>query len=310
MLKIIEYYKSLSFENKTIFTVRFSIIFNLLLAISKILLSFSFGIFFLVAGIVNVFVMLSKIECYLGERNFRNKTFEYRNRLISIFLLLAGLEYAIYMGRMIFTDVEIMKYDIILGIAVACVSFIELAISIKGCFNAYGKGHYYRNIKLISLCSALTSIVLTQVAITSFATQSDTRLLNGLFGVVVGIIIILISCYIFIAPRISIIDKEHNVYVSDSSDIDYMEIELTHSAFYGNYVYVGNRVGNKIDGYITKMKSPLFTWNIYVNIIIILLSEILIFPYAIGALVFHFKSIKIIDKLDFEMERLGFKKEI
>ena len=155
----------------------------------------------------------------------------------------------------------------------------------------------------------MTSIVLTQVAITSFATQADTRVLNGLFGMVVGIIIILISCYIFIAPKISLIDREHNVYISeDFNDIEYIEIELTHSMFYGNYVYVGNRVRNIIDGYIIKMKSPLFSWNMYVNILVILLSEILIFPYAIGALVFHFKSIKIIDKLDQEMNRLGFKR--
>lgn len=311
MLKIVEYYKSLSFEKKTIFTVRFSILFNLLLAISKILLSFNFGIFFLVAGIVNVFIMLAKLECYLGEKKYKNKTFQYRNKRIGIFLIIAGLEYAIYMCRMVLTDIDIMRYDIILGICVACVSFIELAIAIKGCFDVYGKGHYYRNIKLISLCSALTSIVLTQVAITSFAARTNTRLLNGLFGMGVGIIIILISCYIFIAPKISIIDREHNIYISNGvNEVSRIEIKLTQSMLYGNYVYIGTRIGNKIEGNIIKMKSPLFSWKIHVNILVILLSEILIFPYAIGALIFHFKSIKIIDKLDLEMEKLGFKKKI
>ena len=166
-----------------------------------------FGIFFLVAGFVNIFVMLSKLECYLGERDYRSVAFERRNRRIGIFLLLSGIIYVVYMSRLLLTDVYIFEYDMILGICVALVSFVELTFAIKGCFNAYGKGHYYRNIKLISLCSALTAIVLTQIAITSFATKVDTRLLNGLFGLVVGIVIVLISCYIFVAPRISLIGK-------------------------------------------------------------------------------------------------------
>ena len=306
-MKILKHYKSLSFEEKTIFNVRISILMNLLLAVAKMVLSVSFGIFFLVSGLVNAFLMFSKMECYLGERSYKNIPFEKRNIKIALFLLLSGIIYVIYMSRLLLTDVYIFKYDIILGICVALVSFVELAFAIKGCFNAYGKGHYYRNIKLISLCSALTAIVLTQIAITSFATSVDTRLLNGLFGLFVGIVIVLISCYIFVAPRISLIGKEHNVYVFQDSnnELEYIEIELTHSMFYGNYVYIGKRIANTIDGYITKMKSPLFSHNIYVNIILILLSEILIFPYAIGALIFHFKCRNIILKLDEEMERLG-----
>lgn len=312
MLKIVDHYRSLSFEEKTIFTTRISILINATLAIGKFLLSFFFGVFFLVAAIVNVCIMASKLECYLGERYPHKKTFEYRNKMIGVFLLFAGLQYAIYMGRMIFTDVEVMKYDMILGISVACVSFVELAIAIKGCFNSFGKGHYYRNIKLISLCSALTAIVLTEVALTSFAAETDTRLLDGLFGMIVGAIIVLISIYIFIAPRVSIVDREHNVYKLkegfDKIEDEEIKIQLTHSKFYGDYTYVGKVDGNMIDGHIIKGRSPIFDWNIYVKILIIVLSEILIFGYAFGALVFHFKCRKIIDDLDAIMLEKGYEK--
>ena len=312
MTQLISYYRGLSFQQKTIFTTRFSILINLLLGIGKFILSFFLGIFFLVAAIVNFFIMLTKLECYLGIKYPNKKSFEYRNKCVGIFLLIAGLEYAIYMGRMIFTNVRIMEYDMILGIVIACVAFVELAIAIKGCFNSLGKGHYYRNIKLTSLCSALTAIVLTEVALTSFASEIDLRIINGLVGMIVGVVIVLISLYVFIAPKISVIDKEYNVYKLKESYkpiIDkQIKIELTKSKFYRNYVYLGNVEGIKVVGNIIQTKSPIWSWNIYLLCLVILLSEILIFPYAIGALVFHFKSRNVIVNLDNEMLERGYEK--
>ncbi len=226
--------------------------------------------------------------------------------------MLAGLEYAIYMGRMIFTDVSIMDYDMILGISIACVSFVELVIAIKGCFKSYGKGHYYQNIKLTSLCSALTAIVLTEVALTSFASENDLRVVNGVVGMIVGIIMMLISGYIFIAPRISIVDREHNVYKlkanSEHIKDEEIMIKLTNSKFYRNYVYVGKVDGEIINGYITQEKSPIWGWNVYWLVLVVLLSEILIFPYAIGALVFNFKCRNIICELDEKMLNIDYVK--
>lgn len=256
--------------------------------------------------------MLTKLECYLGVKYPSKKTFDYRNKCIGIFLFIAGLEYSIYMGRMIFTDVAIMDYDMILGIIIACVAFIELAIAIKGCFKSLGKGHYYRNIKLTSLCSALTAIVLTEVALTSFASEVDLRMINGIVGMIVGIVIILISIYVLIAPRISIVDKEHNVYRLEKNSFpikdEEIEIKLTNSKFYRDYVYIGRVDGDTIDGHIVQGKIPIWSWNIYLVIFLCILSEILIFPYALGALIYHFKCRNVINKLDSEMLEKGYKK--
>ena len=312
MLKIINQYRGLSFEDKTIFTTKLSILLNFVLGVGKAILSIFFGIFFLVAAIVNFFIMLTKLECYLGVKYPQKKSFDYRNKCVGAFLLIAGLEYAIYMARMIFTDVAIMDYDMILGIIIACVAFVELAIAIKGCFNSLGKGHYYRNIKLTSLCSALTAIVLTEVALTSFASENDLRVINGIVGMIVGIIIVLIAIYVFIAPRVSIVDKEHNVYKlkedSDPIKDEEIKIQLTNSKFYRDYVYVGRVNGNIVDGHIIQGKSPIWSWNIYLLILVIVLSEILIFPYAVGALVFHFKCRNIIKDLDNKMLEKGYEK--
>ena len=212
MVEFVNKYRSLSFEEKTLFGAKFSIIFNAIMAAGKSLLSIFYGVFFLVSGIVNVFTMISKLECYAGVKYPQKSNFNHRNTMIGLFLLFAGVQYAIYMGRMIFSDVKVMEYGMILGICIACVSFVELGIAIKGCFNSFGKGHYYRNIKLINLCSALTAIVLTEVALTSFASEVDTRVMNGIFGLIVGAIIVLIAVFIFVAPEVSILDREHNIY--------------------------------------------------------------------------------------------------
>lgn len=163
---------------------------------------------------------------------------------------------------------------------IAFMSFLEFGIAIKGCFTAYGKGHYYRNIKLISLCSAMTAIALTELAIMSFSSKEAHNELDGLLGIIVGIIMILIGIYIFFAPRISIVDRKHNSYKAmDASQFTCEEftIQLTHSKLYGNYVYHAKLEDEIIDGVIHKEKSPIFNWPIWIKIGIIILSEILIF---------------------------------
>ena len=308
MIKIINKYRALSFEEKTIFSTTFSMIFNGIMAIGKILLSFFFGVFFLVSGVLNIFMLMAKAECYLGVKSPEKKTFEYRNFMTGMFLVLAGLQYAVYMGRMLYANIELMEYDMILGIIIATVSFVEIGIAIIGCFKVNGKGHYYRNIKIINLCSAMTAIVLTEVALMSFASETDSRVMNGIFGLVVGAIIVLMGLFVFVAHKISIVDREHNVYkIKDvnSFDTEEVNIRLTHSKFYADYVYHGIRIGDTIDGHIVRLKSPILKWNIYINVLVIVLSEILIFPYAVGAFVFYVKNRNLIKVLDEKMAELG-----
>lgn len=307
MNKIISKYKNMDFKSRTIFFTKFSCIFNLILAIGKIVLSIFQGIFFLVAGIVNIFIMLAKLECFYGIKKPLDKPFSDRNNVIGLFLLLAGLEYVIYMTRLIFVDTNEMQYDMILGIIIALVSFIELGVAINGCFKAYGKGHFYRNIKLINLCSAFTAIVLTEIALTASSGTGNFNFINGIVGMIVGVIIIFIAIFIFFAPSLSIVDKEHRIYklkencVSMFND-ESIEIQLTNSKYHRNYYFLGYKNNDVIDGHIIQKKSPILSWNIWVLIIVFTLSEILIFPFGVSAFIFYIKSHKIIKEIDLFME--------
>lgn len=311
-MKLIDKYKSMSYKERCIFTVKFSITLNSILALGKFGLAiYKLDVFFFVAGVVNILLMLAKVHCYSGIK-LNKVSDESTNLLVALFLGLAGMQYTVYMSRLIFNDVPLSDYGPVISVLIAFVAFLELGIAIYGCFKASGKGHFFKNVKLINFCSALTAIVLTEVALMTFATtEENLELLSGLFGVVVGIIIFLIAVYVLIRPKISILGKERNVYEYINGDFkqEKISIKLTNSKFYADYYYEGNIQDKICDGSIIKGKNPIKTWNIWILVLVITLSEILIFPYAVGALIRHFKEYKMLEDLDSKMKELGFERK-
>ena len=71
MKKLIKKYLTLPFEEKTLFNTLFSIIFNGFMAIVKILMGCftSMYLFALASGGMNIFLMFSKIQVYLGLKH-------------------------------------------------------------------------------------------------------------------------------------------------------------------------------------------------------------------------------------------------
>ncbi len=314
MKALIDKYRNFSFEERTLFTTKFSIALHALLALGKFIIAGFYGVFFFVAGCVNVFLMLAKLECYLGVKS-EKRSFETRNKLIAGFLLAASLVYIVYMARFVLWDARPINYSEFLGINIAFISFIELGFAIKGLFNSFGKGHYYRNIKIINFASGLTAIVLTEVAIMSFASQNDTRLISGWSGIGAGIVILLLAIFIYYAPRTSIIDREHNVYQKVEADklnlpiVDNrLSLTMVKGYWYGSYIYEAIYANDIIDGHIYKTKTKLWSLPLWLKIILIIFSEILIFVYAFGAIIFYFRSIFVIEKLDALMKANGFEK--
>lgn len=307
MKKWILKYANLSFEEKIVFSTKFSIFLNLLTALFKILLSIFEGFFLLISGILNIIFLLSKFECYNGIKKPLDKTFKNRNFKTGMLLVASGIIYAIYMLRLLIVDNSSDDYGMIISIAIAFVSFTEMIIAIIGCFKVKKSGHYYRNIKIINLATAFTAIVLTEVALMNFASDSDSSFINAMFGLIVGGIIILLGVFIIIAPIFSIIDKEKNIYKAVSKvEKKHIIVHLTNSKIYSNYYYEANINNNIVIGYIKKTESPIKKWNIFIKIIVIILSEILIFIYGIGALISYFKNKNIVKKLDYIMEEKGF----
>ncbi len=303
MIELIKKYRDLSLEVRSRYFALFSLISNAVLATFKIILSVYKGVFFLVSGLINVIVIVSKLMCYQGLKDESDEQFKKRNIVTGIFIILMGIQYGIYMSRMIFTNIVVMNYGMRLGIIIACVSFVEMGIAIRGLFKGKGRNRYFHNLKVINFCSAMTAMVLTAIAITSFASEDDPRIFNGILGLVVSTIIVFIGVYVLIIPRYSIVGKEVQLFIGVGEQE--VLIPLTSSKIYGNYYYQGKKEGEILKGYIYQDRSPIYKWNIVIKIIVIVLSEILIFPYMLGALINSFKGNYIIKKLNKKMKLYG-----
>ena len=301
--------RSLSFEKKTLVMSGLSMGLQVIFALGKFILSFYKGAFFFVAGIVTVFAILAKLETCLGIMFPTRRTLEFRNNTTSLFVCLMGIVYSVYMSRLLYTDLEIRSYGTFVGVAIILISILEFIFAIYGCFRAYGKGHYFRNAKLIDLCLAITALVLTEIAITSFIETNATRILDGIFGVVGGVLIVIIGIYMYGAPKLTIEEHKYNIYIVPFNKLrqyDRIKVQLSESKIYGNYVYEALVIGDQIEGVIKKEKSPITKYSFIVRFLLTIIIIAFVVPYALGSLFFHLQGPRIVKKLDNYMVSKGY----
>lgn len=124
-------------------------------------------------------------------------------------LFITSIVYIIYTVRM-FVGEKSMNYSMNIALAIACVTFTEIVVAIRGIVKTRkNKKPIMEAIKLVNLASALISLVLTQTAIMSFSHEGDASFYNGLSGLIFGSIAALIGIYMVIRAGITI--KKHNL---------------------------------------------------------------------------------------------------
>ena len=157
----------------------------------------------------------------------------------------------------------------------------------------------------------MTAIIWTEVALLSFAYEGNSNVLCGVSGAVVGLVIFCIGIYIIFSTKFSIQDRTHNTFIlaDDSKHYDNganLELVLLKSKVYGDYVYKAKFDDGEFDGDIERGEGLLGRLNLPAKIIVIILSEILLVVYAIGALVYLFRSMTVMQRLNKHMKELGF----
>ena len=315
-MSVIEFFTKDGFTKRTKIFAFISLFINLFLGIGKFVGAFLFHNYFLfAAALFNIFILLSKGECLLGLVSKR-RSFKIRNFLIFIFVLTAGIIYLVYSLRLVIhEDYKTYKFTTDLAVLIVIVSFVELIVATVGLFRVTKYGHFYRDIKIINFISALTAIVLGEAAFASFATGTRiTQLNNGIFGMIVGIITIILSIYIFFAPVLSIIDREHNVYKMIDKDkakiyfneSNILELPLSFSTIFRRYIFIAYLKDGIVDGHIQLTKNIYQRANPYVKIILIIFLPIYILPIIILRIVYLFRTINIPKKLDKTMVAHGF----
>ncbi len=314
MKKLIGKIRSLSYEERLVYTTAVTMTVTVLISAGKILIGLFSDFILVVVGIFGVLLFAAKLQCILGAKKTMGN-FKLRNALIALFLLSAGLIYIFYMGRLLFFDVANEEYGQFQAVATATISFFEMGLAIYGLVKTKNKGHYFRDIKIVNFVSGMTAIMTAQIALTSF-TGANANFYSGLLGVGIGIVTILLAIYVYFTPRISIVDREHNVFLLKEPEENALvdmngktaEIVLCKSKIYSACVYRATITGTVVNGHIVKLKSGLRQINPFAKTVLIVLSEILVFAWLVGYAAYFFRALDLPGKLESMMAENGFEK--
>jgi cbb3-type cytochrome oxidase subunit 3 len=316
MKNLIRKYKELSFEQKTIIKTILGLCFSAILASGKFVIGLFTDYNMISIAVYTSGILLAKLECVLGAKS--NKlTFKQRNILVAFFLFLSSVFYIGFMCRMFFIERRLKNNSMIYVLLLAFISFVELGFAIAGLLRIKNKGHLYRNIKIINFCIALVAILTTQMAILNMTSETDVvSIANAYTGIGIGIFIALCAVYILFAPKISIIDRENNVFeLKDETknklinmENDTAEIPLCRSKVYGSYIYCATIANGQVNGNIERGTTLWKHMHILLKILCCILSEILLFVWLIGRLIFMFRSINLPRRLENKMSKNGFEK--
>lgn len=314
MGKWIRQYRELSFEQKTIRKTVIGLCFSAVLACGKLMIGLFTDYNLISIAVCTFGVLLAKLECVLGARADR-PSFEKRNLLTAVFLFLSGVFYIGFMSRMFFIERRIKNNGLIPVVLLAFISFCELGFAIAGLIRTKNKGHFYRNIKIINFCVALIAILTTQMSILNM--QSETGVVsiaNAYSGIGIGIFIVLCAGYILIAPKTSVIDREHHKFVLRDARRNRLigmkggtvELLLCRSVIYGDFLFRAKIGSDTVEGDIVRGKSLWKRMHILCKILCCVLSEILLIVWLIGRGILFLRSLDLPRRLENRMRENGF----
>lgn len=199
-------YKNLPFNKRTDLNNKCTLILNLIWACLKLVFAYFIkSVFISLSAFYTIFIALSKTAYFDGKRN-RTTVYSERKyvKRIAFGLILAGLSYLAYFSELFLRPQE-KSYDLIFSITLATIAFCEVTFSIIGIFKSKKtKDLLLTSLKFINLSSALSSIVLTQIALLSLQLSlSDSVIYNTITGMTVGLATIIIAIYLIIAGKYS-----------------------------------------------------------------------------------------------------------
>lgn len=210
MKKLISYFRDLKKEDRTMLFLIFNTIGNIIMAIVKFLLSLILpSLWFFINSLFLIVLSFSRFFSIRDYGKIRNmddqikiKEIGYKNYLNNgVLLVILGIMY-FFVNVYIYykgTNTNIHEY---LTYLVALIAFWSVGSAIYGMIK-YKRNHspILKAVKLTSFANALTSIMLTQIVLLDTYAVTDaynSNLMNGLTGISIGIIIIILGLYMII----------------------------------------------------------------------------------------------------------------
>ncbi|MCM1404475.1 MAG: hypothetical protein NC133_03185 [Prevotella sp.] len=279
---------------------------------------FMFGMLFdrnlCVIAIYTLVLLLAKFECVLGLKSSK-RTLPRQNRLIATLLCCASLVYIGCMVKMLLSPASTKTYDLFATCMIAFIAFVEFGCALAGIISKKYQGYYlYRNLKIINFIMALMAILTTQMVILDFTLTQNVTAYNASTGIGIGVVTVFCAIYILVAPRIGVVGHEHQAFYlcvpTQNHLVDThattLNLTLCRSWLHGNYVYRAHVHGDTVRGNIVRTPTLWQRIPIVGKIVCCILSEILIFVWLLGRLLFFFRTATVPKRLAKLMSRNGF----
>ena len=210
MRKILNYFKKIKKEDRIMFFLVFTTIGNIFMSIVKFILSLTLpSLWFFINAlfmIVLSFARFFSIKDYHKTKLLQDKSeiqnIGYKNYLNNgILLVILGIMYFFVNVYIYYKGTNTTMHEYLTYI-VALIAFWSIGSAIYGMVK-YKRNHtpILKAVKLTNFANALTSIMLTQIVLLD--TYADTNiynsnLMNGLTGMGIGVIIIVLGLYMII----------------------------------------------------------------------------------------------------------------
>jgi len=210
MNSIFKYLKDLNKEDRVMFFLVFTTMGNIFIAIVKFILSLTLpslwffinAIFMIVLSFARFFSIRDYKKIKLMQNNIEKQKIGYKNYLNNgILLIILGIMYFFVNVYIYYKGTNTTMHEY-LTYLVALFAFWSIGSAIYGIIK-YKRNHtpILKAVKLTNFANALTSIMLTQIVLLdTYATTSfyNSNLMNGLTGMSIGIIIIILGLYMII----------------------------------------------------------------------------------------------------------------
>ena len=210
MSQMFEKFKKLGKEDRIMFFLIFTTIGNIFIAIVKFVLSLTLpSLWFFINALFMIILSFARffsIRDYGKIKNITDdniaKQIGYKNYLHNgVLLVILGIMY-FFVNVYIYykgTNTTIHEY---LTYLVALIAFWSIGSAIYGMIK-YKRNHspILKAVKLTNFANALTSIMLTQIVLLDTYAKTEiynSNLMNGLTGMAIGIIIIILGLYMII----------------------------------------------------------------------------------------------------------------
>ena len=210
MNKLIEHFKQLKKEDRVMFFLIFTTIGNIFIALLKFVLSLTLpSLWFFINSIFMIILSFARffsIKDYSKTKLIQDKEeiqkIGYRNYLNNgILLVVLGIMYFFVNVYIYYKGTNTTMHEY-LTYLVALVAFWSIGSAIYGMIK-YKRNHtpILKAVKLTNFANALTSIMLTQIALLDTYANTNfynSNLMNGLTGMGIGIIIVVLGLYMII----------------------------------------------------------------------------------------------------------------